>query len=146
MICQYSKTKVMVPSKQRRDIRQEMLDYIQQRIEEEELFNVQLVLVPEDDPRLPPESMDTILMVDTWHYIQDGVSYAKKLRSALAPGGRVVIIDYIPKPWEERPWGPLPEQQVPRESVDADMAEAGLKPMKVYDFLPEQYFVEYGVE
>lgn len=29
---------------------------------------------------------------------------------AFKPGGRVVVIDYIPKPWAERPWGPPPEQ------------------------------------
>jgi SAM-dependent methyltransferase len=107
---------------------------------------VELVLAPKDDPQLPPGGVDTILIVDTWHYIQNRGEYAKKLRDALAPGGRVVIIDYIPKPWDKRPWGPLPQQQVAKETIDAEMAEAGLKPTKVHDFLPEQYFVEYGVK
>ncbi len=38
---------------------------------------------------------------------------AKKLIPCLASGGRVVIIEYIPKPVSERPWGPPPEQQFP---------------------------------
>ena len=50
------------------------------------------------------------------------------------------------KPIEERPWGPPPEQQMSRESVDADMAAGGLKVVKAYDFLPEQYFVVYGAD
>jgi hypothetical protein len=58
----------------------------------------------------------------------------------------VVVIDFIPKPLAERPWGPPLEQQISRESVDRDMASAGLKPLKEHDFLPEQYFVEYGAE
>jgi arsenite methyltransferase len=127
------------------DIRQEMLDYIAPRLETENLQNVKLVLAPKDDPTLPRGAVDTILMVDTWHYIRSP-EYAKKLRAALAPGGRVVIIDYKPKPWEERPWGPTPEQQTPREELDAHFAQAGLRPIKVHDFLPEQYFVEYGAE
>jgi ubiquinone/menaquinone biosynthesis C-methylase UbiE len=127
------------------DIRQEMLDYIQKRLVEKNLHNVTLVLAPKDDPLLPAGGVDTILMVDTWHYIRDP-QYAKKLRAALAPGGRVVVIDYIPKPWEDRPWGPPPEQQTPREELDRHFAEAGLKPIKVHDFLTEQYFVEYGAK
>ena len=38
------------------------------------------------------------------------------------------------------------EQQVSREPVDRDLAETGLNPVRVHDFLPEQCFVEYGVE
>lgn len=128
------------------DVQQPMLDYIEKRIKREKLENVKLALVPRDDPQLPSGGVDTILMVDTLHYVKDRAAYAAKLRAGLAPGGRVVIIDYKPKPWDERPWGPLPEQQISRETVDADMAAAGLKPVKVHDFLSEQYFVEYAGE
>jgi ubiquinone/menaquinone biosynthesis C-methylase UbiE len=127
------------------DIRQEMLDYLAERLEKQKITNIDLKLVPKDDPQLPAEAIDTILMVDVWHYIRDP-EYAKKLAAALAPGGRLVVIDYRPKPWEERPWGPPPVQQTPREELDAHMAEAGLKPLRVHDFLSEQYFVEYGTE
>ena len=128
------------------DIKQDMLDYIEKRLKTEELSNVRLELVPPDDPQLPAGGVDTILMVDTLHYINQRTAYAEKLRAGLAPGGRVVIIDYKPKPFEERPWGPPPEQQISRETVDADFSKAGLKPVKVHDFLPEQYFVEYRAE
>jgi SAM-dependent methyltransferase len=101
--------------------------------------------VPKDDPQLPPASLDTILLVDTYHYIENRAEYARRLRAALAPGGRVVIIDYVPKSWKKRPWGPLPGQQVSRETVDKEMAAAGLKPVRSHSFLPEQYFVEYAV-
>jgi ubiquinone/menaquinone biosynthesis C-methylase UbiE len=127
------------------DIRQEMLDYIAKRVEEEKLENIRPMLVFDDDPQLPQGKVDTILMVDTWHYIRKP-EYAKKLRAGLAPGGRVVIIDYTPKPFEERPWGPPPEQQTSREELDAHFAEAGLKPAKEHAFLTEQYFVEYKAE
>jgi hypothetical protein len=90
--------------------------------------------------------VDTILMIDTLHYVKDRTAYAKKLIYGLAPGGRVVIIDYRPKPFEERPWGPPPQQQMSKEEVDADFAAAGLKVLRSHEFLPEQYFVEYGLE
>lgn len=68
---------------------------------------------------------------------------AKKLIPGLASGGRVGIIDYIPKPVSERPWGPPPEQQFPREQMDKEMAAAGFKVLQAYNFLPEQFFVIY---
>jgi arsenite methyltransferase len=126
------------------DIRQEMIDHLRQRLHEAQVQNVDLALVPADDPGLESGGFDTILLVDVWHYIRDP-RYAQKLRDGLAPGGRVVIIDYRPRPFEERPWGPPPVQQTPREEVDEHFAAAGLVPVEVYDFLPEQYFVVYRV-
>ena len=128
------------------DIEPFMVDTVEKRAREAGLKNVKPLLVQKDDPALPPGGVDTILMVDTYHYVKNRVEYAKKLRAGLAPGGRVVIIDYIPKTWEVRPWGPLPHNQFPKETVDAEMAAAGLKPVKVHDFLTEQYFVEYRAE
>jgi ubiquinone/menaquinone biosynthesis C-methylase UbiE len=97
------------------DIRQALLDYIEKRLAVEKLGNVQLLKVAPDDPQLPPGGVDTVVMVDTLHYVQNRSEYARKLRAGLSPGGRVVIIDYIPKPIEQRPWGPPPEQQMSRD-------------------------------
>lgn len=128
------------------DIRQPMLDYIAARLKREDVGNVRLKLVPPDDPQLPPGGADTILMVDVYHYIhyeKRGPEYARKIASGLAPGGRVVIIDYTPKPFDQRPWGPPPEQQMSLDTLSGYMAQAGLQPARVHTFLPEQYFVEY---
>jgi SAM-dependent methyltransferase len=127
------------------DIAPEVLEVLEARARQEGLANIGIQRVTPDDPQLPPGGVDTILMVDTLHYIKgpDRGAYAKKLRAALAPGGRVVVIDFVPKPLEERPWGPPPQQKMSREEVDAAMAEAGLVPARVHDFLTEQFFVEY---
>jgi len=55
-------------------------------------------------------------MVDTLHYVKapDRPAYAKKLRAGLAPGGRVAVIDFLPKTPEERPWGRLRSRGWPR--------------------------------
>lgn len=127
------------------DIAPEVLEYLDTRARRERLANVRIERVQPDDPQLPPGGVDTILMVDTLHYIKGPArgAYARKLRAGLAPGGRVVVIDFVPKSLEVRPWGPPPEQKMSREEVDAAMAEAGLVPARVHDFLTEQFFVEY---
>jgi len=127
------------------DINDTLLDYLRRRVEKEGLTNTRIGKVAADDPGLPPGTVDTVLMVDTLHYVRDRPAYARKLRAGLAPGGRVVIIDFRPKSLEERPWGPPPEQKMEREEVDAAMAAAGLAPLAVHDFLSEQFFVEYRV-
>jgi cyclopropane fatty-acyl-phospholipid synthase-like methyltransferase len=127
------------------DIAPDVLAYLEARVAEEGLGNVRVHRVSADDPQLPPAGIDTVLMVDTLHYVpkEGRADYARKLRAGLAPGGRVVIVDFRPKPIEERPWGPPPEQKMSREEVDAAMAEAGLVPVRVHEFLTEQFFVEY---
>ena len=125
------------------DIRPEVLAVLEERARKDGQANIRPQVVQPDDPRLPPGGVDTIVMVDTLHYVKDRGAYARKLRAGLAPGGRVVIIDFLPKPIEERPWGPPTEQKMSREEVDAAMAEAGLFPARVHDFLTEQFFVEY---
>lgn len=125
------------------DINDPLLELLRERVAAAGLTNVEVTKVERDDPKLAPGEVDTILMVDTLHYIQDRPGYARKLAAGLAPGGRVVIIDFLPKPIEERPWGPPPEQEMPRAEVDAAMAAAGLVPVAVHGFLGEQFFVEY---
>jgi SAM-dependent methyltransferase len=127
------------------DIAPDVLAYLAERARAEGLDNIRTRIVGKEDPEMPAGSVDTVLMVDTLHYIKARADYARRLRAALVPGGRVVIIDFRPKSPEERPWGPPPEQAMSREEVDAAMAEAGLFPARVHDFLPEQFFVEYRV-
>lgn len=128
------------------DISPQMLAYLEKRVKAEQLTNVVLKKVEADDPELPAGGIDLILMVDTIHYIKEKAAYAETLKKGLAPGGRLIIIDYIPKPMSERPWGPAPQQQISREDLGAELAKAGFREVRSFDYLPEQYFVVYQVK
>jgi SAM-dependent methyltransferase len=123
-----------------------MLDRLRKHIAEGDLSNIEPQLVPENDPMLPAGEVDTILIVNTYHHFSYRPVYVSKLRRALAPGGRIVIIDFIPKSREERGFGPRLEMQLERATVDGEMAASNLQPAAVHTFLPEQYFVEYRVK
>lgn len=125
------------------DIEQAYLDHIERRAQVEGLDQVICRLASMDDPHLPAGGVDTILMVDTYHYLKEREAYVRTLRECLAPGGRIVIIDYIPRERDPGAFVPALEHQLSRETIDADMATAGLKPIAVHGFLTEQYFVEY---
>ena len=125
------------------DAWQDMLDYLDRRLQIEGFENVELVKVDRDDPMIPKGGADLILMVDVYHYIKERVAYGEKLREGLAPGGRLIVLDYIPKSLEERPWGPPPSQHMSEADLTTDLEEAGFRKVKQHNFLPEQYFVIY---
>ncbi len=128
------------------DVQAEMLDRLREHLAGREPSNIELQLAPENDPRLPPGQVDTVFIVNTYHHFSYRPVYVSKLRRALAPGGRIVIIDFIPKSRAQRGFGPRLEMQLDRVTVDREMAASGLQPAAVHTFLPEQYFVEYRVK
>src|SRR5688572_6871887 len=76
------------------DVEPKMVEFLQRRIEREQLGNVRPVLVAPDDPGLAPGSVARVLVVNTWHHIDARPSYAEKLRAALAPEGELWIVDF----------------------------------------------------
>jgi cyclopropane fatty-acyl-phospholipid synthase-like methyltransferase len=118
------------------DIEPSMVAYIRERAAKEGLKNVIAVQASLDDARLP-ESVDVVLIVDTYHHIGNRVVYFRKLAKSLKPGGRVAIIDFK----ADSPEGPPQEFRFPPEKVKAEMGEAGYVLAEQLDFLPRQQFL-----
>lgn len=76
------------------DIQQEMLDIMADHLESEGIDNVVPVLGDPDDPKLPPEFFDWIILADTYHEFQHPEAMLEKIRAALAPDGRVALVEY----------------------------------------------------
>lgn len=76
------------------DIQPQMLDILQRLAAQEELDNIVPVLGEPDDPRLPRGEIDWILLVDVYHELQDPAAMLAELRQALAPDGRVAVVEF----------------------------------------------------
>lgn len=76
------------------DIQQGMLDLLQRAVAREQLTNVTPVLGAADDPRLPQASLDLVLMVDVYHELSSPQVTLAKLKEAIKPGGRLVLLEY----------------------------------------------------
>ena len=63
------------------------------RVQRDHLGNVQVGLGDAHDPRLPPASVDLVLMVHMYHEIQQPFGLMVNLLPALRPGARVGIVD-----------------------------------------------------
>lgn len=114
--------------------------HIRARAEKEKLDNVTPVLVSFDDPRLPNASVDLVLVVDTFHHLDDRLSYLRRLRRALKPGGRVAVVDWFKRPLPE---GPPPAHKLARDQVVEEMTAAGYALAEESEILPYQYFLVF---
>jgi len=113
-----------------------LVAYLRDRAEREGTANVVPVLASRDNPRLPPGSVDVVLVVDTYHHIDARVAYFGALRGALRPGGRVAVVD-----WQKRPLpvGPEMDHKLAREQVVEEMGRAGYALVEEPNTLPYQY-------
>jgi cyclopropane fatty-acyl-phospholipid synthase-like methyltransferase len=75
------------------DINPEAIQYIGDRARKENLQNVKTILSKADDPLLPPNSVDAVLLLKAYHEVARPVTLLKNLRAALRPGAKVGIID-----------------------------------------------------
>jgi SAM-dependent methyltransferase len=76
------------------DLQPEMLKMLAARLARENVRNVTLVPGAIDDPKLPASSIDLVLMVDVYHEFSEPQKMLRGVRSALKPGGRLVLLEY----------------------------------------------------
>jgi cyclopropane fatty-acyl-phospholipid synthase-like methyltransferase len=119
------------------DVEPDMVRYMEERAQREGLHNVQARRVEPSDPGLVAAGVDRILIVDTWHHIAQREAYAAKLAAALAPGGRVAIVDFT----QESPRGPPRAHRVRPDQAARELEAGGLVAHIAAEDLPDQYVV-----
>lgn len=120
------------------DVDEAMNEYVRQRTAEAEVANVDVILGRFEDPLLPDGRVDLVLVVDTYHHLEDRPAYFRNLQRDLARGGRVAVIDYdARKAWFMR----LVGHTTMREQLLREMAEAGYEVVEEFDFIDRQSFV-----
>lgn len=102
--------------------------------------NVETIVATADDPKLAPASVDTIFICDVLHHIDARPAYYARLKAALKPGGRIVIIDFYKR---KLPVGPPPAMKLAPKQVKDEFAAAGFAAARAHSFLPHQYFLEF---
>ena len=125
------------------DVEQKMLDYNKQELEKLGMANrATFILAKPDDPLLSRNSVDLVFLCNAYHHVEHHVDYWAKIKSALKPNGRVVIVDFY---HDERSGklGFSKHHLVPRERVISNMEKAGLTLSKEHTFLSRQYFLEF---
>lgn len=75
------------------DIDRDALLRLGNRVERERLDNVSIALGAPDDPRLPADSFDRVLMIHMYHEVAEPYAFLWHLRPALRAGGQVIVVE-----------------------------------------------------
>lgn len=123
------------------DTEPNLIAYLRERAEREKTTTIAPLLASTDDPRLPPRALDLVLIVDTYHHLDDRLAYLERLGTTLKPNGRVAIID-----WQkgELPVGPPAEHKLARQEVVEEMQAAGFVLAAAPALLPYQYVLIFA--
>ena len=120
------------------DIQPEMLVLLRQRLMREGVSNVEPVLGQIDDPRLPPAAIDLILMVDVYHELSEPQRMLRRMRDALKPDGRLVLLEYR----KEDPTIPIRiEHKMTVAEAKMEVEAEGFRMWKVDEGLPRQHIL-----
>jgi ubiquinone/menaquinone biosynthesis C-methylase UbiE len=124
------------------DIEHSLVNYMKEDARKLNLKNYEAKVIKTDDPELGPNSVDVVFLCNTYHHIDNRVQYFGSISKSLKPGGRIVIVDFYKKKMKE---GPPPRHKLPKEAVIKELKDAGYRLIRSHDFLPYQYFLEFGM-
>jgi len=123
------------------DIQDGMIRLMKKNIEDRKLKNVEIVLGTPTDPKLPPKSIDLVLMVDVYHEFSEPVTMMKHIKEALKPDGRVVLVEFR----KEDPNVPIqPLHKMSVQDVRSELEPMGFKFQRTIEFLPWQHILIFG--
>ena len=122
------------------DIQPEMLDMLRGNMRQRKLNNVETILGTYDDPKLPANSIDLIILIDVYHEFSEPQKMLRKMRDSLKPDGRLVLLEYR----GEDPTVPIrPEHKMTVVQVKAELEPEGLRLDKLIDGLPRQHILVF---
>jgi ubiquinone/menaquinone biosynthesis C-methylase UbiE len=125
------------------DVQPQMLELLRRRLTREKITNVTLVQGTVDDPKLPPASVDLQIMVDVYHEFSQPQAMLRRLREALKPTGRLVLLEYR----KEDPSIPIrPEHKMSVAEAKMEVEAEGFTLAKVDESLPRQHILIFTVK
>ena len=104
--------------------------------------NIQTVLGEFTDPKLPRRDIDVAFFHDVIHHIEGRQAYLQATARYMAPGSRIVVVDYHGG-HPNAPHGDQPELQITLREVREWMGVAGFDLTREFDLFDEKFFVEF---
>lgn len=120
------------------DVDDRFLEYIQNK---KDSINASLVTtrkVEYDDPLLKNEEVNHVIIVNTYHHIDDREEYFSKVIKGIKPGGSLMVVDF--KKDKKSP-GPPKRYRVATNKVTEELKEAGFRLFEVNKDLLENHYI-----
>jgi len=123
------------------DIQPEMLELLAKRMAMFRITNVKPIMGTTNDPKLPPASCDTMIMVDVYHEFDQPFEMIRGMIAGLKRGGRIVFVEYR----KEDPKVPIKEvHKMSEAQVRKEMAvQPELEFAESIEDLPRQHILVF---
>lgn len=118
----------------------QMISYLENRVSELGLKNVDARTINSDGSLELEEKADLIFSVDVYHHLPNRIAYFSKIEQQLKPDGALVVIDRTEEKVDGHPTG----HRVPKQKIIEEMKEASFELVSELDFLlPVQYYLAF---
>ena len=116
------------------DVAADAVRKLRARVAEESLTNVEVIEGVADDPKLAAASVDAVLIVNAYHEMDAHQPLLSRLKAALKPGGRLVIVEPIADSRRDRPRSEQTRShEIAADFVKKDLADAGFVQVTLRD-------------
>lgn len=110
---------------------------VERKARERDYQNIEVILGKHNDPLLQESGIDLLFTCNTFHHLENRVSYFRNVKKYLRLKGRIAIIEFS----GDAPSGGRPEGHwVAPEVIRKEMKEAGFTLSRTFDFLDRQSF------
>ncbi|MCX7743573.1 MAG: class I SAM-dependent methyltransferase [Flavobacteriales bacterium] len=126
------------------DVDDEFLTYIRKKIKEinADTNRISTRKLKYDNPVLQKEEVDRVIIVNTYHHIENRPRYFSKVFQGLTPDGKLIVIDFKKR---ELPEGPPVKMKLTEKEVENELKKAGFNTFQTdTTTLPYQYLIIAG--
>ena len=123
------------------DIFDDFLSQARERASREHLENVAFVKGSPADPHLPPDAVDVILALDSYHHYDYPEKMLAAFRQALRPGGRLVIVEYYRRPNAILGMNAVQHIRLDEPDLVREVQANGFKLLSTHDQIPNSQYM-----
>ena len=121
------------------DVDDRFLEFIQDRVKKNALQNIETRKIPYDSPSLAENEVDMVLIVNTYHHIENRPEYFTEVKKGTKPDGKLVLVDFFKT---DTPVGPPTDHKLSMDLVVDELKKAGYDSFDVnVNLLPYQYII-----
>lgn len=119
------------------DVDDRFQNYIKEKIAKENAPKVALRKLPYDSPALAEGEVDKVLIVNTYHHIEDRIKYFNQVLKGLTTGGELIVIDFKK---QDGP-GPPVKMKMSPDFITTELKAAGFKEFVLEESLLEHQYI-----
>jgi ubiquinone/menaquinone biosynthesis C-methylase UbiE len=118
------------------DVQQEMIDGLKRMARQSGLENIVPILGDLDNPKLPENSVDAVLVVITYHEFSDPADMMRHIYKAMKRDAQLLIVEYKAEDPNSRV---EPAHKMSEADILREISAFGFRREKVIDIIPAQH-------